>query len=79
MYKVLWIRVIFPFINKSQKRNNEKNTTRNIFLRNRTEENKRMYSKQRNYCVSLKTKTKRDYYGNLDIKKLPRIRDFGKQ
>ena len=38
-----------------------------------------MYSKQRNYCVSLKTKTKRDYYGNLDIKNLPRIRDFGKQ
>ena len=39
---------------------------RNKFLRERTETNRRDYNIQRNYCVSLIQKTKRDYYSNLN-------------
>ena len=40
---------------------------RNNFLRNRTEENKILYNRQRNYCVSLLRKSRRGYYENLNI------------
>ena len=40
---------------------------RNKYLRNKTDENKRTYTKQRNYCVSLLRKSKREYYSNLDV------------
>ena len=43
---------------------------RNIFLKNRTEENRRNYSKQRNLCVALLRKSKGEYFGNLDEKKI---------
>ena len=39
---------------------------RNTFLKNRSNENKSNYVKQRNYCVSLLRKTKRQYYSNLE-------------
>ena len=39
---------------------------RNQFLIKRTSEAKLKYSKQRNLCVSLLTKAKRNYYENLD-------------
>ena len=47
-------------------------TTRfhNKYLRNKTDENKRKYTKQRNYCVSLLRKSKREYYSNLDVKNI---------
>ena len=38
---------------------------RNRFLRDRSDENRKKYSKQRNYCVTLLRKTKRNYYSNL--------------
>ena len=41
---------------------------RNRFLKNRTEENKRKYTKQRNHCVSLLKKIKSEYYSNLNEK-----------
>ena len=41
---------------------------RDNFLRNRTEENKILYNRQRNYCVSPLRKFKRRYYENLNIK-----------
>ena len=40
---------------------------RNIFLRNRNEENRIRYAKQRNFCVFLLRKTKR-YYEILNEK-----------
>ena len=48
-----------PFMNKELSKEIMR-TTRlwNNFLRNRSDENKRKYSKQRNYCVSLLRKTK---------------------
>ena len=39
---------------------------RNKFLKNRFVENKLACNRQRNYCVSLTRKSKRDYYNNLD-------------
>ena len=49
---------------------------RNKFLKNRSNENKTNNVKQRNHCVSLLRKTKREYYSNLDEKK--KSRHFGK-
>ena len=39
---------------------------RNKFLRERTNESKIAYNKQRNICVRLLSKTKRDYFANRD-------------
>ena len=41
---------------------------RNIFLQNKSEENKIRYTKQRNFCVSLLRKTKKRHYENLNEK-----------
>ena len=41
---------------------------RNIFVQNRSEENKMRYTKQRNFCVSVLRKTKKRYYENLNKK-----------
>ena len=38
----------------------------NKYIKNRNEENRAMYVKQRNYCVSLVRKSKKKYYENLD-------------
>ena len=50
---------------------------RNNFLKDRNEENKRKYSKQRNYCVSLLRKSKSEYFGNLIEKKSAITSYFG--
>ena len=41
---------------------------RNIFFKNRTEENKNRYTKQINLCVTLLRKSKRGYFNNLNEK-----------
>ena len=51
---------------------------RNNFLRNRSDENKRKYSKQRNYCVSLLRKTKKNYCSNLIENKITYNKTFCK-
>ena len=48
------------------------------YLRTKTDENKRKYTKQRNYCVSLLTKSKREYYSNLDVKNITENKTFRK-
>ena len=51
-----------PFINKDlSKAIMTRTKLRNIFLQNRSEENKIRYKKQRNFCVSLLRKTKKRY------------------
>ena len=47
-------------------------------MRNRSDENKRKYSKQRNYCASLLKKTKKNYYSNLNEKKITDNKTFWK-
>lgn len=54
----------------------ERTQLRNNFLRDRNEENKIMYSKQRKHCTSLIRKAKKDYHSNLDIKKFTDNKTF---
>ena len=68
-----------PFMNKKlSKEIMHRTRLRNNFLRNRSDENKRKYSKQRNYCVSLLRKTKKNYYSNLNEKKTRDKKTFWK-
>ena len=48
----------------------------NIYLKNRSDNNKREYKKQRDYCVFLLRKTKANYYGNLNEKDLTDNKQF---
>ena len=68
-----------PFMNKTISKEIMKRTRfRNQFLKNRTDENKSRYTKQRNYCVSLLRKTKTQYYSNLDEKNVTDHKAFWK-
>ena len=60
-----------PFMNKDLSKAIMKRTKlRNIFLKNRTEENRNHYTKQRNFCVTLLRKSKIEFYGSLNVKNL---------
>ena len=66
-----------PFINKTIKKAFMKRSRlRNIYLKNLSDNNKREYNKQRNYCVSLLRKTKTNYYANLNEKYLTDNKQF---
>ena len=52
---------------------------RNIFLQNRSEENRLRYTKQKNLCVSLLRKTKNKYYEKLNEKYVVDNKLFWKQ
>ena len=43
---------------------------RNRFLKNRSEENRKLFCKQRNKCVSLLQTSKKDYFENLSEKNI---------
>ena len=49
---------------------------RNIYLKNRSDYDKREYNKQRSYCVSLLRKTKTNYCVNLNEKDLTDNKQF---
>ena len=49
---------------------------RNTFLKNPTVANKLAYTKQRNFCVSLLRKVKREYFANLNEKNITDNRKF---
>ena len=51
---------------------------RNIFLKNRSEENKINYNKQKNLCVTLLRKSKREYYQNLSVENVCDNKNFWK-
>ena len=60
-----------PFTNKTLlKTTMQRSKLRNIFLKKRSEENRNNYAKQRNLCVTLQRKSKREFSGNLNEKKL---------
>ena len=68
-----------PFMNRAlSKEIMTRTRLRNNFLKDRSEENKRKYSKQRNYCVSLLRKSKSDYFGNLNEKNISDNKTFWK-
>ena len=57
-----------PFMNKTlSKAFMHRSKLKNNFNKNPTEENKELYKKQRNYCVSLLKKEKKNYYNSLDL------------
>ena len=62
-----------PFIIKTLSKEIMKRTKlRNKFLKDRMEENRNRVVSQRNYCLSLLKKTKKEYFGNLNEKKCMR-------
>ena len=66
-----------PFMNKTlSKAIMQRSKLRKIFIKNWTEENKNNYAKQRNLCVTLLRKSKREFYGNLNEKKLSDNKKF---
>ena len=56
-----------PFMNKTlSEAIIQRSKLRNLFLKKRTEENTNNYVKQRNLCVTLLRKNKREFFGNLN-------------
>ena len=47
-------------------------------MKNRSEENRKLFSKQRNKCVSLLRKSKKDYFENLNEKNITDKKHFWK-
>ena len=50
----------------------------NRFLRNRSEENRKLFCKQRNNCVSLLRKSEKDYFADLDEENITDSKRFWK-
>ena len=68
-----------PFMNKTlSKAIILRTKLKNKFLKNRSNENKTNCVKQRNHCVSLLRKTKRQYYSDLDEKNICDSKTFWK-
>ena len=53
-----------------------RNRLRNIYIKNRSNNSKREYNKQRNYCISLLRKTKTNYYASSNEKVLSDNKQF---
>ena len=49
---------------------------RNRYLKKRSYQNKTLYTKQQNFCVSLKQKTKKKHYDNLNHKDIADNKQF---
>ena len=56
----------------------DRSRLRNKFLKTRANEDKRSYNKQRNYCLILVWKAKKDYQNNLDYKNITDNKIFWK-
>ena len=68
-----------PFIAKTlNKEIMKRSRLRNKFLNTKSDIDRKVYNKQRNYVVSLWRKEKKDFYGNLDISKVTDNRVFWK-
>ena len=68
-----------PFFNKElSKAIMTRTKLRNIFLQIKSEENRIRYARQRNFCVSLLRKTKKEYYQNLNEKSVIDNKSFWK-
>ena len=56
-----------PFMNETlSKAIMQRSKLRKLFLKKRTEENRNNYVKQRNLCVTLLQKSKREFFGSLN-------------
>ena len=69
-----------PFMTKRlSKEIMHRSKLKNKLNKNPTEENRKLYNKQRNFCLSLLRKQKREYYNNLDPKILADNKKFWKR
>ena len=53
-----------------------RSSLRNAFLKHPTNKNKKHYGKERNFCVSLLRKKKKNYFENLDTKNISDNKTF---
>ena len=68
-----------PFMTKElSKEIMTRSKLRNKYLKERTEENRLLFTQQRNKCVSLLRKNKKTYYDNLDVKNVTDNKMFWK-
>ena len=51
---------------------------RNKFLSDRTEISRKEYKKQRNFCVNLLKRAKKEHFANLDINSISDKKNFGR-
>ena len=66
-----------PFMTKTfSKAIMQRTRFRNKFLKNPTDQNKLIYNKQRNFCVSLLRKEKKEYFAKLNEKDITDKRKF---
>ena len=66
-----------PFINAEiSKAIMIRSRMRNRFLKHRSDENKRLFQKQRNKCVSLLRKAKKEYFSSLNVNKVVDNKSF---
>ena len=54
----------------------DRSRLKNKFLKSRSNEDKKVYNTQRNYCLTLVRKAKRDYYNNLDHENVADKKNF---
>ena len=50
----------------------------NIFLKTRSNQDKKAYNTQRNYCLTLVRKAKKDHYNNVDHENVIKNKTFWK-
>ena len=68
-----------PFMTKNlSKEMMTRSRLRNKYLKDKTEENRLLYTQQRKKCVSLLKKAKINYYGNLNVKDITDNKNFWK-
>ena len=68
-----------PFMTKElRKAIMERTRLKNIYLKNKTENDKKKYTSQRNRCVSLLRATKRHFFANIDEKDVTDTKRFWK-
>ena len=68
-----------PFINKTiLKAIMDRSRLRNKVLKTRSNEDKKAYNTQRNYCLTMVRKAKKDYYNNLDHENVTDYKIFWK-
>ena len=65
-----------PFFNKGLSSAHKKTQLRNRYLRKRSYQNKKLYTKQGNFCVSLLSETKKEHYANLNHKYIADNKQF---
>ena len=73
------IYTIYPFINNEiSKAIMTRSRLKNCFLKNRSEENRKLFGKQKHKCVSVLQKSKKDYFAKLNEKSITDNKRFWK-